>query len=412
MSAAHSDLIKAKLVYDYSDKGVMVPSEMGIPRADQMCGRDAEQLTEVGGRVCYDSLGKGRPSFTRDCNECGGGGDNNFGEGDCPKCKGKGKEQGYHDHILEVKHGSVLEHYNFTVAIPFLGFGSPANITERICFAAVECLNRPGIVCFRHEDSLRITTNLRSVLEWDSWTQELGHFHCVHQHSLTYHLGNCLYGFGTIAAPHIIRSREPIEPMWTAFSDATLSKPTNDHERWVSLYLAGSRGWSHEQVRHGDFTAISQRSTRYVDESESPWVEHPLITKWKSEQEQREVTYLSDTPCEDEARKQYAGCVKTLEPWLASKGVDRFSARKQARGAARGYLGNALATDMIFSANVAQWKRILKQRGNEAADAEIRAQAVLVLKCLQESQYCDRFTEFTVEDSKDGIGQCVRFNGK
>jgi thymidylate synthase ThyX len=71
----------------------------------------------------------------------------------------------------------------------------------------------------------------------------------------------------------------------------------------------------------------------------------------------------------------------TLEPWLIAKGVDKFTARKQARGAARGYLGNALQTEMVWTVNVRAFKGILKQRASAAADAEIRILANRLYEC-------------------------------
>jgi thymidylate synthase ThyX len=53
---------------------------------------------------------------------------------------------------------------------------------------------------------------------------------------------------------------------------------------------------------------------------------------------------------------------------LTQAGLDR----KAARGAARGFLSSSLYTEMIFSASVAQWKRIFAQRISVHADAEIR----------------------------------------
>jgi thymidylate synthase (FAD) len=45
-----------------------------------------------------------------------------------------------------------------------------------------------------------------------------------------------------------------------------------------SFFISGvSRGLTHELVRHRVGVAISQRSTRYVDESDSEWIRHPLF---------------------------------------------------------------------------------------------------------------------------------------
>lgn len=55
--------------------------------AEQGIGSDAEVLSEIAGRVCYDSWGRGRTS------------------------------DDYHKHIIEVGHGSVLAHATFTFSV-------------------------------------------------------------------------------------------------------------------------------------------------------------------------------------------------------------------------------------------------------------------------------------------------------
>lgn len=71
-------------------KSVLTDDGTAIARSgndNQGLGSDAEVLSEIAGRVCYDSWGQGRSS------------------------------QDYHSHIIEVGHGSVLAHATFTFAI-------------------------------------------------------------------------------------------------------------------------------------------------------------------------------------------------------------------------------------------------------------------------------------------------------
>jgi thymidylate synthase ThyX len=105
------------------------------------------------------------------------------------------------------------------------------------------------------------------------------------------------------------------------------------------------------------------------------------------------------------AKETYDRVSTVLQSWLAGKNVDKFTARKQARGAARGYLGNALLTELIFSASVAQWKRMLRMRACAAADAEIRAVFIQAFEALKTSRYAEDFKAFEVEAAKDGLGQ-------
>lgn len=140
----------------------------------------------------------------------------------------------------------------------------------------------------------------------------------------------------------------------------------------ISFYIAGvSRGCTHELVRHRSGCAISQRSTRYVDESESDWCWHPLLAA-----AQREMEDTSGDPrCEEtqrNAQATYRRIVALIEAYLIRHGADNLTARKQARGAARGALGNALETALVWTANLRALRNVLEQRASEFADAEIR----------------------------------------
>jgi hypothetical protein len=400
----------ARLVYDGG--AISIPPEMGKPREDQLRGSSGEMLIELAGRVCYDSLGHGRPSFT---SEVVTGADPHTGEQILKTV------EGYHDHIHQVGHGSVWEHFNFTARIKFdsiHNMAPPPHVTptayqemlvatNRKLMVAFQCANRPGVICLPTEDgALRITMNIRSVIEWSNWTKQL-YGYTEDQFRLDDQLSAALALCAKELCPGVVKLKSyPIS--WPEIQDIQIVAPSNDHEKWITLYLVGSRGFSHELVRHGDFTAISQRSTRYVDESKSPWIEHPLISTWKEEALRRAWRSTLHVPRwwrhEDAAREMYDSCVETLEPWLLGRGVDKQTARKQARGAARGYLGNALQTEVIFSASVAQWRRILDQRASRFADAEIREVAIQALHCLHASRYRDRFLDYRVEPSPDGIG--------
>lgn len=215
-----------------------------IWKADQNQGTDAERIIECAGRTCYDSYGKGR------------------------------KSADYHKHIMEVDHGSVTEHVQFT-----------------------------------------------------------------------FFLGNL------------------------------------------------SRGLTHELVRHRVGIAISQRSTRYVDEDGSEWVLHPLIGKYINDFDEGHADAASGqyraemedviTKAMTASRDAYRFIADHLEKWAVSQGVDKFTARKQARGAARGLLGNALLTEMIWSCNIRTMRgTILRQRANGAADAEIRALGIALYEIV------------------------------
>ena len=370
MREEDGELMYAELIYDSARGLTGGPKRMGEPRrgdlekGDQLVGSPLERLAELAGRVCYDSLGKGRDS------------------------------PGFHEHILQVGHLSVYEHCTFTVVIP-THYGRDALLAALI--------NRPGlwVEATLGGRNLRITANFRTVLEWDMWEPVLGSV----QEANAY-LGDVLLYHATNLAPNVFVEERPPFEVGGQGKLASLDSLSDD-ETWVTFFMTGSRGFSHELVRHGDFTAISQRSTRYVDESESPWVEHPLIAMHDVDQVRLGEDGAKSTI--KVARGMYGLAVRSLQTWLEGRGVSKHNARKQARGAARGFLGNALYTELIFSATVAQWKRMIAQRSSEFADAEIRVIFEQVVEALIE-RFPDRFAGYELVPSPDGIGRVTATN--
>lgn len=233
-----------------------LPERLGCARGDQLQGNDAEKIVETAGRTCYDSFGKGRNS------------------------------EEYAQHILDVGHGSVLEHAQYT------------------------------------------------------------------------------------------------------------------------FFISGvSRGLSHELVRHRIGVAISQRSTRYVDETETPWIMHPLVRELLPNEflNARIRTQII------QMQQLYFDVVELLQTRLKERGVDSLTARKQARGAARGFLGNALMTELTWSANVRALRNMLEQRAHPAADAEIRELAFRIWEIMRD-ELPAYFSDYTPVDCPDGLGQGLETN--
>ena len=167
----------------------------------------------------------------------------------------------------------------------------------------------------------------------------------------------------------------------------------------LSFFISGiSRGCSHELVRHRH-TSISQRSTRYVDDSESEWAWHPALRPLPPEDE----IGLDEADLENiqtQCRDLYRDIVKELEPKIG---------RKQARGAARGVLGNALATELVLTMNLRALRHFLELRATDQADAEIR----LLANRLQESavEYCPEWLLYAKRPATDGIGWVIDGDG-
>lgn len=327
------------LVWDGTDE-VRIPASMGTPRADQMQGSASDRLAELAGRVCYDSLGRGRSSAE------------------------------FHEHIVDTGHLNVYEHWQKTIHIDIV----ESALAQRAWLLML--INRPGIwTRVRDDGSIRVTLNERCLKEWED-RRDLA--------------------FGGHGEQEYLDTKFSVEP-------------ESHEEKWISIFVQGSRAFSHEMVRHRFRTAVSQRSSRYCDESESPWVLHPLAEAWRGNVD---VTHIEKDSTIDAARRSYGAATALFQNWLKRRGVDSASARKQARGAARGYLGNALLTEMIFSASVTQWKRMIRMRASDAADAEIRMIFTSkILPVLRSSRYGEDFDEFELAPASDGIGMSLRDGG-
>lgn len=297
----------ATLIFDNANPSqLIVPPEMGEPAPDQLQGTPWDNLCELSGRVCYDSLGRGRSSAA------------------------------YHQHIREVVNLSVYRHATFTI------------LMDRV-IPAVVFLNRPSLWVEVDGPCWRVTLNLQHVREWDYWGVP-----GVGGNGLAVGLAGIARRFAPLSCGDLKFDTENED-----YGLIRYVEPRSEGERWLSFFVTGvSRGLSHELVRHTAYCAPSQRSTRYCDESDSPWIWHPLIDGIPI------GTLAALRNAQHECQAVYDRVVHDL----TEQGHDR----KAARGAARGVLGNALGTELIFSASLAQWRRIVKQRNHPLADGEIK----------------------------------------
>ena len=342
-----------------------------IAKCGQFEGGAMENLCEVAGRACYDSIGAGRNSLD------------------------------WYKHIQEVNHLSVMEHSRLTFEVP-----------QQYIW---HFFNRDG--CWLEfpanpVDTIRVTINARAVREWRKWTERIQKF-SVHKAGALrvgyalwdeYHknmpmlfcpASNAFPEVGTILVPPggIVR----------------YSGPLSENERAVSLLIHGSRGMSHEWVRHRK-GAVSQRSTRFVDESETPWIEHPLETMFRATEDGKRL-YANGSGffATGVAREVYTVLSSRLKTWLIGQDVNKATALKQARGAARGHLGNALYTELVYTCSISQWKDILLLRLHPAADGEIRLVALKALEILKEVEP-EAFAgeQWQTVPAPDGIGEVLR----
>lgn len=373
--------MKCELIYDNVSKVLTIPKELlpesGVPFAHHYQSTPADNLIELAGRTCYDSSKTEKTRGSVD----------------------------YHKHINEVNHGSTQEHVNFKFLLPFTG---PDKVYQPHPETYNVFLNRPGVwvedILADNFWGLSITANIRAINEWndfDKFGQKYGP---------SDRIGEQLQYLAKPLAPLALKYDHP---EYADEKGITLVQPYNSEDRWASFFITGvSRGLSHELVRHKWRTAVSQRSTRYVDESESGWAWHPLLRKYGKEiidyfpmdNYPLSIDHLLNTTQSGNA-ESYNRLVEFLQEKLIAEGIEKFAARKQARGAARGILGNALTTEMIFSASLGQWARMILQRANNAADAEIRVLFAEIFNQLK-NRFPDVYNDeiFHVENASDGFG--------
>ena len=381
----------AKLVYSTKQNSIFVPEEMGTPKDDQLQGGVLDQLAELSGRVCYDSLGKGRSS------------------------------EEYHKHIREVGHLSVYEHCPVV-----FNFYMPADMWQ---WLSIIFMNRPSLhtrvkVIHGTKDGeiiyVTVVANIRHLLEWDNMRYLIGfpRHPSFNFDELNRCIGTVMCKLASKVAPLSIGEihEEDYNLAWYVLSKLNIQFKNNvitypepgyyTTEHWASFYIGGvSRGFTHELVRHGDWTAISQRSTRYVDESESKWMWHPLYKQFLKNK--HPLMHNPWKPLEDLAKKVYKDDVDVLQKFLIERGTSKSTARKQARGAARGGLGNALSTELIFSASLPQWRHLLEMRLNPAADGEMRVVMPDVFRTLAD-EFPSVFEDYTLVEAPDGIGYALQ----
>lgn len=318
----------AILMYDGGDT-VHVPYGMAHRERDekQLVGTDLEVFAELAGRVCYDSLGKGKPS-----NE-------------------------YHAHIAEIKHFNIYEGCVRTFLVE----------TDEPLFAT-SCLNRPGVTVLPTSNGIRVTMNVRAALEWERNTTWDG----PHNKVLGWKLRELWHNM----MPQVV-SRFDTSTLKRYDVKVSVVQPVSDEEKWVSLWLLMNRGGSHEQVRHRYQCHVSQRSTRYCDENDGHRIKHPFTREY----EEDTGRMLGAVDCEGQefsvagaTSQAYQEASVELTAWMKEKHpeIKGVSRTKQVRGVCREYLEHQLSTQMVFGASLAAWKWMIHERGSVYADGHIR----------------------------------------
>lgn len=165
-----------------------------------------------------------------------------------------------------------------------------------------------------------------------------------------------------------------------------------EHAVWNFVFTGISRSLTHELIRHRAGMGYSQLSQRYVDESVAEYVEPDVIA---NDPELHQLWLEAIARCHE----AYLALAEKLQAKFADD-PDKTARRKNARQAARSVLPNATETKIFVTANSRAIRHFLEQRGNRAAEPEIRKLANQLLRIMQkESPHIFRdYTEVPLPD--------------
>jgi len=170
----------------------------------------------------------------------------------------------------------------------------------------------------------------------------------------------------------------------------------------ATFYIVGAtRALTHELVRHRHLS-FSQRSTRYVDESEAN-MNPPEVVAGNPE------ALKAFEEAAATAKAKYEEIKKALQKDPRITAIeDRTARRKALREAARSVLPNATETRIVVTGNLRAWRHFIRMRATAFADPEIRRLAVEVLRQLKQAypatlQDYEIVTENAVEVAKSTL---------
>jgi thymidylate synthase (FAD) len=165
-----------------------------------------------------------------------------------------------------------------------------------------------------------------------------------------------------------------------------------EHAVWSFLITNVSRSLTHELIRHRHFS-YSQLSQRYVDESDSAFIEPDDIAADPE-------LHRAWVEAVNAARAAYDALVAGLQERYTGV-ADKTLRRKMARQAARSVLPNATETKIFVTGNARALRHFIELRGSEHADVEIRKLAVGLLKIMQQESP-SIFADYTLVTLPDG----------
>ena len=166
-----------------------------------------------------------------------------------------------------------------------------------------------------------------------------------------------------------------------------------EHAVWNFIFTGVSRSLTHELVRHRAGWGYSQLSQRYVDESDTDFVEPDLVAE---DPELHEVWLSCMQECQAAYRKLADGLTARLESL-----EDKTLRRKIARQTARSVLPNATETKIFVTVNARALRHFIELRCNEHAESEIRKLAAEVCRIMQK-EAPNLFGDYQLLDLPDG----------
>lgn len=167
-----------------------------------------------------------------------------------------------------------------------------------------------------------------------------------------------------------------------------------EHGIWNFLFTNVSRSLTHELVRHRAGMSYSQLSQRYVDEANTDFIVPSIIEEDKELYEE----WLS---CVAKCSDTYKSLTQKITEKLKKKGKTGTDLKKTARQAARSVLPNATETKIFVTGNVRSIRHFLEQRGNAAAEWEIRQLANIVLDVMM-TEAPHLFGDYNLTPLEDG----------
>ena len=169
-----------------------------------------------------------------------------------------------------------------------------------------------------------------------------------------------------------------------------------EHGVWNFVITGVSRSFTHELIRHRAGWGYSQLSQRYVDESDTDFVEPDII----AQDPEAHQLWLETVQASHAAYCKLVDRVNLIVEGLHPQ-LSRTAKRKMARQSARSVLPNATETKIFVTANARALRHFVELRGGEGAEPEIRKVAVKVLKIMRE-EAPNIFRDFEIVSLDDG----------